>query len=292
MRQVYGKIRAYYEKERVFEIKVKNKIEYFYITRSHQKKFSIYLQEDLYVIFNCSDTKSRRYKYLAHEVINFEKILRRTPRQIMTYYDIYAIKTGVEKVLNRDGYRMFLDMEFTMPPYSHQHGDPFKAEIIPYGIYLESADGAYVKSIESLVKPANQEGLNDRTFDFLGLTMKDFKNAETPRQFYNTLVDVIMMYQPTIYVWGRNDILMLNNFYEQHNFRPITSRQNFVNLMQVIKNYYGIKSDIGLFSAYEMFNSEPPMAQDHNALNDAFATSEIYRLFKKKIKLEKKLQSD
>ena len=85
---------------------------------------------------------------------------------------------------------------------------------------------------------------------------------------------------------------MLNNFYEQHNFRPITSRQNFVNLMQVIKNYYGIKSDIGLFSAYEMFNSEPPMAQDHNALNDAFATSEIYRLFKKKIKLEKKLQSD
>ena len=94
------------------------------------------------------------------------------------------------------------------------------------------------------------------------------------------------------YVWGRNDILMLNNFYEQHNFRPITSRQNFVNLMQVIKNYYGIKSDIGLFSAYEMFNSEPPMAQDHNALNDAFATSEIYRLFKKKIKLEKKLQSD
>jgi hypothetical protein len=73
MRQVYGKIRAYYEKERVFEIKVKNKIEYFYITRSHQKKFSIYLQEDLYVIFNCSDTKSRRYKYLAHEL---EKQLR------------------------------------------------------------------------------------------------------------------------------------------------------------------------------------------------------------------------
>lgn len=287
MRQVYGRIRAYHEKERVFEIKVQNKIEYFYITRSHQKKFSIYLQEGLYVVLNCKELKLRRNKFLAYEVVNFEKIIRRTPRQMMVYYDIYQIKNGVEKVLNKDGYRMFLDMEFSMPPYSHQHGDPFKAEIIQYGIYLESADGAYVKSVESLVKPTYYEGLNDRTFDFLGLSMKDFKHAQTPREFYNVLADIIMMYQPTIFVWGRNDILMLNSFYEQHNFKPITTRQNFVNLMQVIKNYYGIKSDIGLYSAYEMFNATPPMEQDHNALNDAYATSEIYRLFKKRIKLEK-----
>ena len=56
--------------------------------------------------------------------------------------------------------------------------------------------------------------------------------------------------------------------------------------MQVIKNYYGIKADIGLFHAYELFNSKPPYEQDHNALNDALATSEIFKLFQKEINEE------
>ena len=49
--------------------------------------------------------------------------------------------------------------------------------------------------------------------------------------------------------------------------------------MQVIKNYYSIKSDIGLFNAYSLFGKTAPLTQDHNSLSDAVTTSEIFHLF-------------
>lgn len=288
MQQVYGKIRRIHDQERVFEIKVKNRIEYFYLTRGHQKKFKSYIQEDLYVVINFKETRVKRGCFLAHEIINFEKLIKRTNRRVMVYYDLFAIKRGVENLLNRGGYRMFLDMEFTMPPLNHPHGEEFPAEIIQYGMLIEDENGKFVTTSDATVKPVGKEGLNSRTFDFLNIDNKSFKNAQTAKDFYNTLIDKIMIYQPTIFVWGRNDILMLDKFYNLHKFKPITERKNFVNLMQVIKNYYGIKTDIGLFAAYDLFKESNPIEQDHHALNDAIATAEIYHLFKKAIKVSNK----
>ena len=56
-----------------------------------------------------------------------------------------------------------------------------------------------------------------------------------------------------------------------------------VNIMQVIKNYYSIKSDIGLFNAYELFGKKAPAPQDHDSLHDAVATSEVFHLFLEEI---------
>ena len=53
--------------------------------------------------------------------------------------------------------------------------------------------------------------------------------------------------------------------------------------MQVIKNYYNIKTDIGLFNAYHLFGRLPVEEQDHNALHDAVATAEVFKLFQKEI---------
>jgi inhibitor of KinA sporulation pathway (predicted exonuclease) len=92
-----------------------------------------------------------------------------------------------------------------------------------------------------------------------------------------------MYYQPTVYVWGKNDILMLNSFYEKYKLKPLVERQKIVNLMQVMKNYYNIKTDIGLFNAYHLFGRSPVEEQDHNALHDAVATAEVFKLFQKEI---------
>ena len=66
----------------------------------------------------------------------------------------------------------------------------------------------------------------------------------------------------------------------------IVDRKKFINLMQVIKNYYGIKTDIGLFNAYELFNSKAPLEQEHNALTDALVTSEVFHLFLEELNKE------
>ena len=66
--------------------------------------------------------------------------------------------------------------------------------------------------------------------------------------------------------------------------KPVTERKNFVNLMQIIKNYYGIKNDIGLYAAFELLGAKPPLVeQDHNALHDAAATLEVFHLFENEI---------
>ena len=184
---------------------------------------------------------------------------------------------------NKEQYRLFLDLEFTMPPYDYQHGSGFVAEIIQYGAYLEDPDGNMITSLNANVKPSNNDGLNARTFNFLNVSMSDFRKAESPYEFYRKLKDVIMLYQPIIYVWGKNDILMLNNFYEKYKLKPLVERQKIVNLMQVIKNYYNIKTDIGLFNAYHLFGRSSVEEQDHNSLHDAVATAEVFKLFQNEI---------
>ena len=55
MHLVYGRVRKVHPKARIFEILKRNKIEYYYLSRSQMKKFNSYLQEGLFVYFNVSD---------------------------------------------------------------------------------------------------------------------------------------------------------------------------------------------------------------------------------------------
>ena len=283
MQTIHGIIRGISLSRRIFTVLVGRRIMYFYLTKSQQKKFSDYLQLGLFVSFNCSDNAKIQHRFKVYEVYNFIKLFKRAGRKTTVLFDISTVKKGVNKLINKEQYRLFLDLEFTMPPYDYQHGSGFVAEIIQYGAYLEDPDGNMITSLNANVKPSNNDGLNARTFNFLNISMNDFRKAETPYEFYRKLKDVIMLYQPVIYVWGKNDILMLNNFYEKYKLKPLVERQKIVNLMQVIKNYYNIKTDIGLFNAYHLFGRSPVEEQDHNALHDAVATAEVFKLFQNEI---------
>ncbi len=286
MQLIRGTIRSFNDETRIFEILINKRIQYFYLTRSQYKKFKPYFNDGLVVHFTCKDERIKQSGLMVYEVIHFIKMLRHLPRKSIIYYDLSIIKQGVKRIFNRDGYRLFLDLEFTMPPHGYIHGGGFVAEIIQYGLYLEDSDGNLITTENGMIKPTYNLGINSRTTEFLKITEKDLINGKKPYVFYNILKEILTLYQPSIYVWGKNDIIMLDAFYQQHKFKKLAERKSFVNLMQVIKNYYGIKADIGLFHAYEFFNSKPPYEQDHNALNDALATSEIFKLFQKELNAE------
>lgn len=286
MQSFCGRISCIYEEDRIFELVYKKRVYHFHLTRSQMKKFQPYLQDGLYVFFQAFDEGKKYGRFVAYDVINFIKLVRHVGRKTIVYYDIQTIKEGVKKLLKKDGYRLFIDLEFTMPPYNYTHNgeNNFYSEIVQYGMYLEDANGNAIDSTEGLVRPTCNLGLSDRMIEFLHISKTKLEKAPYYSSFYKALNDYMMMYQPTIYVWGKNDYLMIDKSYKLHNVKPITERKHFVNLMQIIKNYYGIKNDIGLYSAFELLGAKPPReVQDHNALHDALATVEVYHLFEQEI---------
>ena len=284
MNTIYGRIRRIDLDTRIFEIKINNKIEYFYFGRSQYKKFKPYLHEGLYVHFFCNEEKKQRGHYKTREVLSFTKLMHPTIRGINTYFDIDTIRKGVNKLLSKDAYRLFIDLEFTMPSYSYVHGSGFKPEIIQFGFYLEDPDGNLILTEHENILPRSKLSITDRTLDFLNLTEKDFKHAKNYSYFYKKFLDILNTYQPIVYVWGRNDIYVIDLSCEMHRRPKLLEKKQVVNLMQVIKNYYSIKSDIGLFNAYGLFGKTAPIIQDHDALNDAVATSEIFHLFLEEVR--------
>lgn len=284
MRRVYGKIREIDFDRRIFSLLVDNRIEHFYLSRSQMKKYDAYLDVDLFVDLKAYDTTVVRENVATYDVLQFLRLERHTPRKVISYYNILEIKEGLKNVLTKDTYRMFIDLEFSMPPYSYASGNGFQPEIIEYGLYIEDAKGNVVDSSSGIIRPKNEIGISDRTCEFLHMSKDKLKHGDCYFKFYNTLKDYMMLYQPTIYVWGKNDYLMLAKSYEVNKVKPITQRKDFVNLMQLIKNYYSIKNDVGLYKAYELFNATPPMeVQDHDALHDAFCTLEVYHYFVREI---------
>lgn len=283
MQLVCGTIRGFSEENRIFEIRDKNRVKFYYLSRSQYKRFKPYLNEGLVVHFTCKETRTNQSGFLVYEVVHFIKMLRHLPRKTIVYYDISTIKQGVKKIFSRDGYRLFLDLEFSMPPHRYVHGNGFVSEIIEYGLYLEDNEENLITTEWGMIKPRHEIGINSRTIEFLKISENDLRYAPSPYKFYKKFKTLLTAYQPTIYVWGKNDISMLDSFYKENKFVKLAERKNFINLMQVIKNYYGIKTDIGLFNAYEFFNVKQPKEQDHNALNDAVATADIFKLFQKEL---------
>ena len=90
-------------------------------------------------------------------------------------------------------------------------------------------------------------------------------------------------YNPKIYAWGRSDILAIEQSFVINKYKALDVRERHINLMQVIKNYYNLKDEIGLFQTYEEMSKNTVSPQQHDALEDAMIAREIYCMFKELI---------
>lgn len=277
MKVIKGAVRYLDSQTRILEVKTPTKIEYVYLTRSLMSRFKIFLKENTYVeleVANVSELKDNR---LIYEVLAFIKIVQNDVNKSKVLYDIRTIRKEINSVLSKDTNKMFIDLEFTMPEYG-VHG-PFKSEIIQFGYLIEDKNGKIIDTHSSLIKPVNSV-LTNRTLEFINRSIIDFDDAITQQDFYNTFKETIEKYNPTIIVWGANDIIMLDAFYKDINKESLTSRGSFINIMQVIKNYFGMKYDLGLFKAKALFSEKQEEKQEHDALTDAETTREVFHLFK------------
>lgn len=276
--KIYGKIITTNPKERIIKILGQDKIYYLYMSRRLFKDFGPYFIHKPYIFANVNPSKKHYGEFYCHEIDTFIKIVQSAKKEKKVYYNIATIRKGVRRLIDNTKMKLFLDLEFSLPSYfqTMQH----IPEIVQYGIVVEDENGQIVFEDGSLVKPNRKFAINLRTLKFLSKTREDFESACSYIEFYQLLERCIEEFDAKIIAWGKNDILAMEQSFKLNRLKPLDIRNRYINLMQVIKNYYNSKTDLGLFNTYQEMSGIRQEAQLHDALEDALMAREIYRMFK------------
>lgn len=274
---ISGRIRSFDEENRIISVYVKDRVRYFYIQRALLNRVSKYIEQNRFFQFTITNDEERIYRNHKVRTVDYIiKIMEIRYRKNIVYYDIKNIQNGTRVLMNKIGYKMFLDLEMSMHPYKVDK--KFKQEIIQASYYLMDEKNNIVEVYDQMIQPTKHKKITKRTIKFLKITQEQVDNGISFTEFYQHYKKVINKYNPAIVVWGRNDFLALEEGYQINDLKPINNAR-YINLLKLHKNYFNLKNDLGLFNAYGLY--EPPLDnQVHNALEDAYVTSKIFFGFK------------
>lgn len=260
------------EKNHYFGTVSDGKIEYYYLTKAQAKKYFAYLDKGYLVDFELYNKRKKIDDRYAWQVAYFSLIKAPINKRHRVIYDLRKIRSQMRRVLEDIEYVLFLDLEMTMPPYFK---GPFEAEIIQAGYVLRSSEGEVLIQDKIFVKPTKYPKISPRTEKFLKLDQRYYEQAVDYMIFYNQIYDIISVYKPKIIVWGRNDIIALKASYQINQVKSLADDHQFINLLQIHKNYYNLSDDLGLFKAYELYYHKA-YNQAHDALDDALVTKYVF----------------
>ena len=267
------------ESKRLITIKDKRKLVYYYMSKSMFKQFMQYFSPGIYVFMTVKKVPRTYRGLLVKNVLSIDKILSPSKNNPKVYYDISIIKIGIKSLINQNRFRLFIDFEMTMPPYTNYQD--FTSEIIQAGYTLTDNEGKVIDEYQSFIKPKLHPELSIRTKKFLNISQEDVDNGKPYPKFHSKITEVLKEYNPLIYVWGKNDqreLSKLNRLYHLTNF---TMHAQFIDLLSLHKTYYGLKNDLGLFNAYNnYYDSSKSFPQQHDAFEDAQITKDIFYAFK------------
>ncbi len=283
--KIYGMIHDVDLNNKIISIKKTNQVFFFYFQNGLMKLFKRYLYKGNMIALEYDESKiivkNKRGAYLILFITN---LYAPTKYKNKVYYDKKLLNESLKNFLNRIGNILFLDLEMTMP--SFHHIGEFQSEIIQAGMLLVTNNNEIVEEKNFFVKPTKYKQINSRTFGFLNLDKNDYyKNSISYYDFYNEFKLILKKYRPTIMVYGKNDILFLERSYVINKVSSLNQNHRFVNLSQLIKNFYDLKSEPGLFKLYDFYYKES-FVQTHDALEDSLITSKIFQAFKKDVNEE------
>ena len=268
---------------RIVGIKDKKRIVFFYFHNSQMNLFKRYLYINNWIDLEYDLKQTKKGCYLAYPVSVVYKIEVLNKLNHIVYYSKNSINKSSYDFLNNLGNKLFLDLEMTMPSYSFK-GKGFRTELIQAGLLLIDEDSNTVLKYDNYIKAKLSPIISKRALDFLNISLEDYqKKAIDYIEFYNIFKDIIRKYNPAIIVYGKNDILVLNDSYDINEVPTLKEECRFINLCQLIKTYYELKNDPGLFKLYNMYYKNAD-EQIHDALSDSFTTYKVFEAFKDDIK--------
>lgn len=265
---------------KLIAIKTFNKLNYFYFQNSQLQVFKRYLYEGVYINLEYEEHKVFRKNKINAFLVNYvNQIYSMSMYKKISYYDKKVITGSLSKFLSSLGNIMFLDLEMTMPSYGF-HGSSFQSEIVQAGYILIDNNGEEITRYSNYIKPVVHKELSNRVLKFLNLDYSEFySKAITYQEFYDDFKEIIDIYHPAIVVYGKNDSITLNSSYKINNVQSLEKITRFVNISKIIKNYYNLKNDPGLFKLYQIYYNNDNL-QVHDAFNDSMVTKEVFKAFK------------
>ncbi len=284
--KISGRIHTIDIKNKLVGILINKKIQFYYFQNSQMNLFKRYLYVGNWVEIEYDENhKIIKGKKEAFVVSFVYKISSIDKYNKIIYYDKKMLNSSLSSFLKSLGNVMVLDLEMTMPSYNFK-GKGFKAEIIQAGYLIINGEGEEITRYSKYVKPKLQTKLSKRVEDFLNLDSFEFEaNAISYDEFYDEFSEALDIYKPVILVYGKNDIIVLNDSYTINDKPSLSNKTRFINLCQLIKNYYDLRNDPGLFKLYKIYYGNQDI-QIHDAFNDSEVTALVFKAFKDEVNLK------
>jgi sporulation inhibitor KapD len=271
---VYGKIIGVDESIRVIALREKRRIRRFYLAKGMFLSFSQYWKAGVYVFLRCQLTVRRYHGVVVHPVVQIEKLMWPNRQQPQLFYDVSMIKSGIRTIINIKKPKLFLDLEMSMPPYRNYQN--FISEIIQAGMVLVDDQGQVLEEHTVFIRPTLFPQISDRTIKFLHLTQTEIDGGITYPEFVSLLKTIQQDHRPMVFVWGQNDQLELSRMNERHKIPNFVRHMQLIDLLKLHKTYFGLKNDLGLFNAYNLYSEETLNQQRHDAFQDAMVTKHVF----------------
>lgn len=264
---------------KIISIKKPKKLEFFYFQAGLMHMFKRYLYKGNFISLVYDEdkvvVKNRRDTHLVLYVIF---IFAPSKFHNRYFYDKKILNDTLKDFLAGIDHHLFLDLEMTMPNFNEK--GPFDSEIIQAGMVLCDKNLDVIEEKSIYIKPTIARTLNGRTKKFLKIEDDLFESRSVPYEhFYEYFKTVIDKYNPAIIVYGKNDILILDKSYKYNNVLSLKNNCRFINLNQIVRNFYNLRNDPGLFRLYQ-FYTKAEQIQVHNALDDSYITREVFNCFR------------
>lgn len=278
--KVFGLVYDFDLNNKVIALKNYRNLTYYFLSTSHMKKFKKYIYKGNVVSFECSYINykiSKKYKSYNIDYFYEISVPNRYGKEIL--YSKYENSKGVRKVLNNLENKLFLDIEMSMPEYGEK---VFTPEMIQVGYLLVDKFDHIIKEESYYIKLSKYKTLSRRTEDFLNINLKTLETKGIKyTDFYKIYKELILKYNPTVIIFGKNDKKFLESSFALNKLESLNSITRFINISQLIKTFYELPNDPGLFRIYESYYDKEHHIQRHDALEDAFYTYYVFKAFKK-----------
>jgi len=285
--KIRGNIHMIELDHKVIGIKLYKQIMFFYFQNSQMSLLKKYLYQDNWIELEYDEMTSKKGPYLAHKIDFVYKIEAIGKFDHITYFDKSELDLSLYNFLFEFENKMFLDFEMTMPSYEYK-GKNFKAEVIQAGFEVFNKNNESVYRYSEYIKPRLTKTISKRTENFLGITTEMFESCAVDyKKFYNDFSHVLDEYNPAIIIYGKNDQLVLNDSYEINNMPSLVNKTRYINLCNLIKNFYNLRNDPGLFKLHQLYFGKNDEVQIHDALDDSLALRDVFEAFKEDIKTRK-----
>ena len=273
----YGLLHGVDQENRVLAIKSNRRIKFFYLARGMFASFMDYFRPGIYVYLHVN-TQSKSYRgYRVQNVVNIDKVLAPRRQRPTVYYDVSLIKAGIRTIVNAERPKLFLDFEMSMPPFRNYEN--FVSEIIQIGLVLTDHQGGLLEPYTAFIKP-KLHPISERTERFLKVTKEEIASGVAYEEIHDLLARIQSTFKPMVFIWGKNDEIELGKMNRLYNLGDFTRRMQFIDLLKMHKTYFGLKNDLGLFNAYNMYAADDLDKQKHDALQDALVTMKVFFWFR------------